>query len=277
MIDAHHHFWRLSRGDHRWPNESVAPIFRDFGPDDLLPLLERTGVRRTVLVQATDSVAETEFLLAVARRCEPVAGVVGWVDLSAPDAVDTIDRLRADPLLKGLRPMLQDIADTDWILRAEVRPALAHMARVGLRLDALIQPRHLAAILAVAGAHPTLPIVIDHLAKPRMGDGRAPDAEWVRGMEALAARPNVWCKLSGMVTEIGPHWRQSDLEPFASAVLSAFGADRTMWGSDWPVVNLAADYGRWVESARSLAAGLGHRERDRLFEGSAREFYGLGA
>ena len=276
MIDAHQHFWRLARGDYLWPNASVAPIFRDFGPKDLLPLLERAGMARTVLVQATESLAETEWLLAVAAECPAVAGVVGWVDLAAPDAVAAIDRSRANPALKGLRPMLQSIAETDWILRADVRPALEHMAEVGLRFDALIQPRHLPAILRLAEACPGLAIVIDHLAKPGMGEGRRPEPAWAAGMAALARRPNVWCKLSGMITEIGPGWRRADLAPFAQVVLDAFGPERVMWGSDWPVVNLAGDYLSWLDAARDLARGLSPAESGRLFGGSARAFYGLG-
>lgn len=275
MIDAHQHFWRLSRGDYPWPNPDVAPIFRDFGPDDLRPLLSRAGVTRTVLVQATDTVAETEWLLDLAKEFPVVAGVVGWVDLAAADAIATIDRLRADPLLKGLRPMLQNIAETGWILRPEAQPALAHMAAVGLRFDALIQPRHLPVILTLAEAHPGLGIVVDHVAKPRMGQGASPDADWVAGMRALAARPNVWCKLSGMITEIGPDWRMKDLDPFARLVLTAFGPARCMFGSDWPVVNLAGDYQIWAETALALAAPLSAADKESLFSGSAREFYAL--
>ena len=277
VIDAHQHFWRLSRGDYPWPNKEVAPIFRDFGPEDLAPLLTRAGVARTILVQATDTVAETEWLLEVARDFPAVAGVVGWVDLAAPDAIATIDRLRRDPLLKGLRPMLQNIDETDWILRPDVEPALAHMVRVGLRFDALIQPRHLPAILTLATRHPDLPIVIDHVAKPRMGRRIAPDADWIAGMRALAARPNVCCKLSGMITEIGPDWQLEDLAPFAAIVLDAFGASRCMFGSDWPVVNLTGDYQCWMEAAQRLAWGLTASEKDSLFTRSARCFYGLEA
>lgn len=277
MIDAHQHFWHLARGDYPWPNPEVAPIFRDFGPEDLAPLLAQAGVTQTILVQATDTLAETEWLLALARRAPIVAGVVGWVDLAAPDPIATIDRLRRDPQLKGLRPMLQNITDTGWILRPEVQPALAHMAQTGLRFDALIQPRHLPAMLAVAQNHPGLQIVIDHIAKPRMGAGIAPDPAWEAGMRALAAEPNVWCKLSGMITEIGPDWRPSDLTAFAALVLEAFGPSRCMFGSDWPVVNLAENYQGWTDTVRSLTSGLSSDGRDSIFAGAARHFYCLEA
>jgi len=275
MIDAHQHFWTLARGDYPWPNETVAPIFRDFSPDDLAPLLTRAGVRRTVLVQATDTVAETEFLLDLAETHDFIAGVVGWVDLSAADAIATIDRLRANPRLKGLRPMLQNIEDTDWILRPDVRPALAHMAETGLRFDALIQPRHLPPMLEIARRHPGLKIVIDHIAKPKMGNGRKPEADWVDGMQQLAACPNVWCKLSGTITEIGPDWQRADIAPFAATVLEAFGPGRIMWGSDWPVVNLAGVYQSWVETARALTADRSEAERAQIFGATAQRFYGL--
>lgn len=276
MIDAHQHFWRLDRGDYAWPNDSVAPIFRDFAPGDLAPLLAQAGVTQTVLVQANDTLAETDFLLDLAERTDFVAAVVGWVDLAAPDARAVIDRLRQHPKLKGLRPMLQNIAETDWILRPEVQPALAHMQATGLRFDALIQPRHLRPLLVLARDYPGLPIVIDHIAKPGMGQGRQPDPDWQAGIEALAACPNVWCKLSGMVTEIGPNWQTRDLLPFAQVVLRAFGAERVIWGSDWPVLNLASDYPTWVQTAKALAAHLSAAEVSDIFEGNARAFYGLG-
>lgn len=275
MIDAHQHFWQLGRGDYGWPTASEAAIFRDFGPEDLAPLLARAGVRQTVLVQATPTVAETSYLLGLAARTPFVAAVVGWIDLTAPDAVATIDGLRTDPALKGLRPMLQSIAETDWILQPAAEAALRHMAKVGLRFDALIQPRHLGAIATLAQRHPDLAIVIDHVAKPRMGAGIAPDPRWQAGMSALAALPNCWCKLSGMITEIGPDWKPADLTAHAAHVLAAFGPGRVMWGSDWPVVNLAGDYANWADQARALAAGLSPQERAQVFGGTARAFYGL--
>ena len=275
IIDAHHHFWQLSRGDYPWPNDSVAPIFRDFGPGDLTPLLNEAGVTKTVLVQATDTVAESEFLLTLASHHPMIAGVVGWVDLSAPDACDVIDQVRGNPLLKGLRPMLQNIDDTDWILRPEVQPALSHMAALDLAFDALIQPRHLPVIAALADRHPNLRIVIDHLAKPQMGQGRLPVPDWHQGMADLAARPNVWCKLSGMVTEAGPDWQPADLQPFAQHVLSIFAPGRIMFGSDWPVVNLASDYASWIQFVRSAIAAFSDQEQAQIMGGTAAAFYRL--
>lgn len=275
MIDAHQHFWRLGRGDYDWPTVSEPPIFRDFGPEDLAPLLAAAGVRQTVLVQATPTVAETKYLLKLAARTAFVAGVVGWVDLTAPDAIATIDELRVDPALRGLRPMLQSFVGTDWILQPAAEAALRHMAKVGLRFDALIQPRQLGAIATLARRHQDLAIVIDHVAKPRMGAGIRPDPLWQTGIAALAALPNVACKLSGMITEIGPDWKPADLTAHAAQVIGAFGPERMMWGSDWPVVNLAGDYAAWLDQACVLTNGLSPAEKAQVFDGTARAFYGL--
>lgn len=274
MIDAHQHFWQLSRGDYPWPNETVAPIFRDFSPEDLFPLLDKVGVEKTVLVQATDTVAETEFLLEIARKTDRVAGVIGWVDLSAHDAITTIDRLRADPKLKGLRPMLQNIEDTAWIIQEAVQPTLRHMAKTGLRFDALIQPRHLPYLLEIATKHTELMIIIDHAAKPNMKQDK-PDGSWLTGMSKLAACTNVWCKLSGMLTEIGPQWQNDDLTAFAAHILLEFGSEKVLWGSDWPVLNLASDYETWFKTSKKLIAHLPEEEQRSILGVNATEFYGL--
>lgn len=275
IIDAHQHFWTLSRGDYAWPNESVSPIFRDFTPDDLAPLISEAGVKKTLLVQATDTIAETDFLLEIASQYDWISGVVGWVDLEREDAPDQINRLRQNPLLKGLRPMLQGMEDTDWILGRNVQSALRHMAHCDLRFDALIQPRHLPNMLEIATLHPDLKIVLDHIAKPRIGRGREPDASWRDGMLALSLHPNVFCKLSGMVTEARSDWQADDLAQYANLVLEAFGPDRVMFGSDWPVVNLASDYGAWFKTAKSLTGHLSSQDRACAFGETAARFYGI--
>ncbi len=275
IVDAHQHFWTLSRGDYPWPDESVAPIFRDYGPADLAPLLTKAGVDCTVLVQATDTVAETKFLLDIAAQTDWVAGVVGWVDLSAPDAIEKIEQLRANPALKGLRPMLQNIEDTDWILKDIVTPALVHMEKTGLCFDALIQPRHLSAIREIATRHPALKMVIDHIAKPQMGGGQAPSVDWLTGMSELAALPNVYCKLSGVVTEIGPTWQHKDIAAFMRHVIDAFGSDKVIFGSDWPVVNLASDYQTWFTLVDHALPHLPSGARTNIMGSNAARFYGL--
>jgi L-fuconolactonase len=236
-IDAHQHFWALARGDYGWLTPSLEPIHRDFGPADLLPHLRRHGIDATILVQAAPTAAETAYLLSVAADTAFIAGVVGWVDLAAPDAVAQIARSAGDALLVGIRPMVQDIADDDWLLWDELVPGFAALARLGLVFDALVLPRHLPRLLRVVDRHPTLTFVIDHLAKPPVAQGAL--APWADDIAALARRPNVTCKLSGLLTEAVPDWTADDLRPYAEHVLACFGPDRVLWGSDWPVVNLA--------------------------------------
>jgi L-fuconolactonase len=267
-VDAHHHVWTIARGDYGWLTPDLA-IARDYGLDDLRPLLG--DITATVLVQAADSEAETAFMLDVARRSAGlVRGVVGWTDLAAPGAPGRIAELAADPLLKGLRPMLQDIDDTGWILLPGVQPALAAMARHGLRFDALIKPRHLAIIGELAQRHPDLPIVIDHAAKPDIANGSL--RPWTDHMARLARETPWCCKVSGLVTEAKADWQVDDLRPYVDHLLATFGPDRLMWGSDWPVVTLASNYRRWRDAAATLLPPETH---DAVFGGTAVGFYDL--
>lgn len=272
IIDAHQHFWDIARGDYGWMDNSVAPIRRTILPEALAPLAAAAGVGGTVLVQAAPTLAETRFLLDSAARTPLVRGVVGWIDL-AGDVPAQLAAI-AHPALRGIRPMLQDIAETEWVLRPEVLAGLAHVAEAGLRLDALITPRHLPAILRLAETLPQLPIVIDHCAKPRF-DGTEPGTDWRRGMTALAAHRQVFCKLSGLATEFGPGWSAETLRPVFDHVLDAFGAGRLMWGSDWPVLELAGDYAGWLATAQALAADLSENARASLFSRTAARFYDL--
>lgn len=274
MIDTHQHFWKLSRGDYPWPNTSVAPIYKDFLPFDLAPLLEENGVEKTILVQATPTVEETEFLLDLAEKTDFVAGVVGWVDLAAPEAKDTIDRLRGNPFFKGVRPMLQDISNTAWVLQPQVLDVLSHVAEAGLTMDALVQPRHLPAIHQLLLEQPDLKVVIDHIAKPDIAAGPA-DNWWLNGMEKLANCPNCYCKLSGMVTEAGPYWTPEQLRTYVEHIIDLFGPERTMWGSDWPVVNLASDYTSWIGVFEEILTGLEGRISRKTLSKTAEHFYDL--
>jgi L-fuconolactonase len=270
-IDAHQHFWQLAARAGAWPPPELSTIHRDFGPEDLTCLLMKHGVDATVLVQSMPNEADTHFMLDLAQRHGFIAAVVGWTDLKAPDAPARIAALAAHPKLRGLRPMLQDLADDNWIDDPLLAPAVRAMLEHGLTFDALVLPRQLRGLLAFARRHPELPIVIDHLAKPAM-DGQ-PDARWLDDMAQLAALPQVHCKLSGMVTEAGPGWTVAQLRPFASHVLEVFGWQRVMWGSDWPVIRLAADYGAWVEASKALLAHLDEAQRDAVFRHNAARFY----
>ncbi len=267
-VDAHHHVWTLARGDYDWMTPDL-PIHRDYGLADLRPLLG--GIAATVLVQAAATEAETAFMLQVARGSAGlVRGVVGWTDLADPDAPQRVAALARDPLLKGLRPMLQDIADTAWILRPGVEPGLAAMARAGLRLDLLVKPRHLPILPDLAQRHPDIPMVIDHAAKPEIAQGGF--APWAEAMACLARETPWCCKLSGLVTEAKPDWQTDDLRRYVDHLLAEFGPDRLMWGSDWPVVNLAGGFARWRAASLALLPMDG---RDAILGGTATRFYGL--
>ncbi|MGH7210128.1 MAG: amidohydrolase family protein [Acetobacteraceae bacterium] len=267
-IDAHHHVWRLHRGDYGWLTPEL-PIYRDYTLDDLRPLLG--DVTATILVQAAPTEAETAFLLQTARdSCGLVAGVVGWTDLAAPSAPDRIAELATDPRLVGLRPMLQDLADPDWILRRDVLPALRAMVAAGLSFDALVRPRQLDAILTLLHRVPELRVVIDHAGKPDIRAGGF--AFWAARIGRLAKQTGAFCKLSGLLTEATPDWTPDDIRRYADHVIDCFGPERVMWGSDWPVLDLVSTYEAW----RDLANGMVHAsDRDRIFGGTAAVFYYL--
>ena len=274
-VDAHHHVWRLARGDYGWLTPALAPIHRDFTLDDLRPMLAARGIGATVLVQAAPTVAETEFLLDVARGSNGlVRGVVGWVDLAGSNAVAELERLAGDPLLKSIRPMLQDIADPDWILRPDVDAALRELPRLGLRFDALVKPLQLPALRAMIERHPGIEVVVDHGAKPPIAaSGWQP---WADGIAALAAHPNVHCKVSGLVTEAAADWTAPTLQPYVDHLLECFGPGRLLWGSDWPVVELAGGYTCWASAIDEVLRELADEDRNAVLGDNARRFYGLG-
>ena len=270
-VDAHHHVWRIGRGDYGWLTPDL-PIHRDYRLADLRPLLG--DITATVLVQAAPTEAETAYLLNVARNSEGlVRGVVGWENLAARGTPDRIATLAADPVLVGLRPMLQDIEDAGWVLRAEVQPALAAMVQIGLHFDALVQPRHLAVLPALAARHPDLPLVIDHGAKPAIASGAF--QPWADDIALVARETPAFCKLSGLVTEASADWQLDDLRRYADHLLACFGPQRLMWGSDWPVVNLAGGYARWREATLALLSQLSSADQDAVLGGTALAFYGL--
>lgn len=270
-IDSHQHFWTVGRGDYGWLSADLAPLYRDYGPDDLAPMLKRHGIDRTILVQAAPTVAETEFMLGIAQETRFVAGVVGWADFESSDAADSIALVARNPLLVGLRPMVQDIPDDDWLVRPDLAPAFRALVEHALVFDALVLPRHLSRLLVVADRHPDLSIVIDHGAKPAIRERRLDP--WRSDMLALAARRNVVCKLSGLVTEAGADWAAEDLAPYLDHLLAAFGPERLLWGSDWPVVNLAGGYGAWREAALGALAPLTEPQRAAILGGNAERLY----
>ncbi|WP_404406515.1 amidohydrolase family protein [Pelagibacterium halotolerans] len=284
-IDAHCHYWTLARDEYGWLTPDLEPIYRDFGAADHDAASMGLDVAQRVLVQAAPTVAETEFLLLCAMADAKATGVVGWVDLSAANAADELERLAVDPLFKGIRPMLQDLSEPDWIVTRPRREAVAKLIELGLRFDALAKPAQIDAVLAFARTNPDLPIIIDHAAKPDLSlPSDAPERlHWATAMAGLAGLPNVCCKLSGLLNEMSPEDVTTPeatarvLAPILDQLLDWFGADRLAWGSDWPVVNLAADYGFWAEVTDHLIAGLSDAEQSNILSGTAARFYGLEA
>ena len=270
-IDAHHHLWSLARGDYGWLTPALAAIYRDFDLADLAPHVSAARIDGTILVQAAPTEAETMFLLDIAEKAELVRGVVGWIDFDAADAVARIDALAARKLLVGLRPVVQDIEDDDWLLGSGLALPLAAMARNSLVFDALVLPRHLPRLLRVIGRHPDLQFVLDHCAKPPIATGEI--TAWKRDITSLAQYPNIVCKLSGLVTEAAPEWQVADLRPVVDHVVACFGPQRLLWGSDWPVVNLAGGYANWSAAAETLLADLSPNEKADIFGGNAARIY----
>ncbi|HEX7326419.1 MAG TPA: amidohydrolase family protein [Rhodanobacteraceae bacterium] len=271
-VDAHAHFWQL--GDHgcTWPPPELNPIYRDFLPANWRVEADRAGIDCAIAVQSQACAADTDWLLQLAAHEPRIGAVVGWVDLAAPDAPARIAALAAHPKLRGLRPMLQDLPADDWILSPSLAPALAAMERHGLRFDALVRPPHLPFLLRFAERRPELPIIIDHAAKPAIA--RHELEPWRTWITRLAALPRVCCKLSGLVTEAGEHWARDDLVPYVGHLFTAFGSQRLLWGSDWPVVNLACNHARWFALAGELV-GDDDKVRAAVFGGNAARVYGL--
>jgi L-fuconolactonase len=268
MIDAHQHLWRIGRNDCAWPTVDLAAIHRDYDIADLEAAARPLGVNGSVLVQSQPSDRDTDWLLDVAAGAPFVLGVVGWADLKAVDAPARVAHLARQPKLKGLRPMLQGL-EPDWILDPAVEPAVRAMVEHELTFDALVFPRHLRGLTAFAERHPDLAIIIDHGAKPLIGDDVLDP--WRDDIAALAAMPQVTCKVSGLLTEARGR-SSAALAPYVEHLLAVFGPQRLMWGSDWPVVELVNTYAGWFRLARDL---VGEAAASAVFGDVARRVYKL--
>jgi L-fuconolactonase len=276
IVDAHHHLWDPAARRHAWLDE-IPALNRPFGLADFARAAGREGVTASVLVQVLASVAETAEFLALAAPGDLVKGVVGWVDLTSAAVADQIARLRAGPggsRLVGIRHLVQDEPDPDWLRRPDVHRGLIAVGAAGLAYDLLVRPGQLPAALAVTGALADVRFVLDHGAKPGIAaDRREP---WASQIADLAARPNVSCKVSGLVTEAGPGWRPAQIAPYIDHLLDCFGPGRLMFGSDWPVCTLVASYRDVVAVALDgLVARLGPSELDAVFARNAIAAYGL--
>jgi len=270
IVDAHHHFWDPERRAYPWmTGPELDPIRRPFGPGELRPLLVDNGVDRTILVQTVSSVAETQEFLETAAASEFVGGVVGWVDLASETVADTIATLVGD-LLVGIRHQVHDEPDPEWLLRDDVQRGVAAVGEAGLVYDLLVRTRELPAALEIVRRQRDTRFVIDHAAKPRIAGG-AWDAEWERALAPFSDRPNVTCKLSGLVTEADwRSWTPEQLEPYIRRVVGWFGRERCMFGSDWPVCLLAASYAAVMDSVQQIVG-----EDEWIFGETARRVYGL--
>jgi len=275
-VDAHQHFWNFEAVAYHWPTAAEAPIFRNIEAPELEPLLRAAGVDRTVIVQADNSYADTEYMLRTARERAWVAGVVGWVPLDRPDeAGRKLEEFTQNPHFKGVRHLIHNEPDPDWVIQDAVVEGLRVLASFGLPFDVVaVYPAHLKHVPLLGERVPDLRMVIDHLAKPPIREKRR--SGWWEQMQAAAQNPNVFGKVSGLNTAADPeHWSAEDLKPYIDDALSLFGAERLMFGSDWPVANLAGDYLKvWRETNRALA-GCSPEEQAAIFGTTASRFYRL--
>ncbi|RLJ58919.1 L-fuconolactonase [Litoreibacter meonggei] len=277
-IDAHQHFWQPLRGDYDWMPQDDRTLNRPYGPSDLAPSLVKHNIDGTVVVQAAATIQETEYMLGLADATPSIKGVVGWVDFENQSDLAHLKRFSAHPKFLGVRPMIQDIPDVNWMLRDDVQWAYRAIIDLDLAFDALGFPQHLPNFLTLMQRYPEMRVVYDHCMKPQIRDQRTgQDAFtlWADGMSRLADETNGCCKFSGLITEADDGWAIEDLRPFAEHVLKAFGAKRVMWGSDWPVCRLQAEYGDWYDIADALTRDMTDSDRAEIFGGTAARFYRL--
>ena len=277
-IDAHQHFWDLSQGDtfdYAWltsPDKSA--IHRSYLPEDLLPQIRNAGIDRTIFVQTQHLLAENTWALKLAEANPFIAGVVGWVDLQSQDCEAQLCTLMAEKKFVGVRHITQDEVDDDFIIRPDTLRGLRVLEKYEVPFDLLFFVKHLRHTVTLAEQLPALPMVIDHLAKPEIASGRMEN--WRDHFMAAADCPNVYCKLSGLVTEADwNHWTVDDLRPYVEFALECFGPSRLMFGSDWPVCELAGQYGEIVAALRGLLSDLSDAEQQQIFGKTAEQFYRL--
>jgi len=275
-IDAHQHFWKYSAAEYEWISDEMGALKRDFLPHDLRPLLDANGFAGSIAVQALQSVRETEWLLALAAQNPFILGVVGWVDLCSREVRADLKRLSSNRKLVGVRHVVQGEPDDAFMLRADFRKGIALLAEFDLRYDLLLYPRHLPVAVKLVEKLPEQTFVLDHIAKPLIADGVL--APWAQDIAELAKYPNVWCKLSGMVTEARWRaWKPADFRPYLDVVFSAFGTERLMIGSDWPVCTVSASYAETIVLVTDYLRGLAEDDFERIRGQNCARAYGLEA
>ncbi len=275
VIDAHQHFWKFDPVRDSWITDEMAVIQKDFLPADLKPVLEAAGVNGCVLVQVDQSEDENEFQLAIAEKFDFVRGVVGWVDLQSPAVEERLEHYRRFPKMKGFRHILQGEKDRALMLKPAFKKGIGLLRKFGFTYDILIFPDQLGYTRDFVEAFPDQPFVIDHIAKPHIREKKL-TAEWQSAIRAVAAHKQVYCKISGMVTEADwKHWKAADLRPYLDTVVEAFGTERIMFGSDWPVCLVAASYKEVIGLVHDYFSSFSKGEQDSFFGGNAITFYNL--
>ncbi len=274
-IDSHQHFWTPGRGDHTWMPQDNLILNRTYLPADLAPILQSAGIDGTVLVQAAATVNETEYMLGLADASGFVKGVVGWVDFENSSDAKILARLKGHPRFKGVRPMIQDIADDGWMHRDDVQWAYKALCDLDLTFDALGFPQHLPHFLTLLQNYPSLRVVIDHGMKPQIRSHNPKSFQtWADGMSRLADL-GAYCKFSALITEANENWTVQDLKPYTDHLIKTFGPAKIMWGSDWPVCRLRAEYDQWHAAAQTLTADLSDAAKAQIYGGTATTFYQL--
>lgn len=274
-IDAHHHLWKYSASQYPWISENMGLLRRDFLIRDLMDVLKESDIEGVVSVQARQVLAETQWLLDLARTHNVIRGVVGWVALTDPKVERDLEHFSTYSKLKSVRHVLHDESDDMYILREDFNRGIRLLQDFDLRYDLLVFERHLPQTIRFVDRHPNQIFILDHIAKPRIRQGTI--SPWKENLTELARRDNVFCKLSGLVTEAAwQSWTEADLDPYLQVVLTAFGGNRVMFGSDWPVVLLSSSYRRWVETVRRSISQLSEHEQERIWGKTATEVYRLG-
>ena len=275
VIDAHQHFWELGRFGYEWLNaESCQPIRRTYLPADLIPHLQRNGVDRSIFVQTQHNLAENDWVLSLCEQYDFLAGMVGWVDLASPNCEAQLEKYRDNPYLVGIRHVTHDEPDDDFIVRDDVLRGLGVLEKHRMPFDLLFFVKHLKHAPTLGARFSDLSMVIDHLSKPEIKAGNVDN--WEANFRAAAKFPNIYCKISGMVTEADwENWKPADLKPYVEVALDAFGPDRCMYGSDWPVCELAGSYDQVIGAAREVLSQLSESEQAKIFGGTAQKFYGV--
>lgn len=274
IIDSHHHLWKYKPEDYGWMDDSMEILKKDYLPENLEPLLKKSGVHSTVVVQARQSLEETEWLLEMAEQHAFIQGVVGWVDLCAPSLSELLEKYASHPKLVGVRHVLHDEPDDDFMLREDFKRGISQLQIYNLTYDLLLFPKHLSRAAELVKTFPEQRFVLDHLAKPLIKSGTI--QAWKSDLEKLAAMSNVWCKLSGMVTEADHRaWKQEDFLPYMAVVLDSFGADRLMLGSDWPVCTLGGTYQDVMEIPMKFISRMSQTDQELIGYQNALDGYQL--